>query len=340
MPIDTNILMRGIGGIGQNRTFQDIDREIRERDRVARQQAMQEQLSALQLQKAKQNLMKPEQLQMEQLLAKSIQLGGVQNLSPSERSQLQAFDIAQRTKQNVDARGNIITNRSIFDVPLSGGNEMPDSAFDNSPMSGDYSSQGLTSQTAPPALPYDPMSMGFGDVSTAYPVNEDALPIAPTESSVMQGINTPVSPATEQAAQEAVVKINTEKIIERFKRGALKEQDLIETIKSDQNSINILRDMIAYNDKTLDIPYVQYAQTGARFFNPEAAKSLDLLAQNRLELATPLAKQLGVNPTDKDFQAQLDRIVNLSGDKASRAAQLNNIIKRIGGKTEDPLGIR
>ncbi len=38
---------------------------------------------------------------------------------------------------------------------------------------------------------------------------------------------------------------------------------------------------------------------------------------NRIELATAIAKQLGVNPTDRDFQASLDRFASASENPAS-----------------------
>jgi hypothetical protein len=46
-------------------------------------------------------------------------------------------------------------------------------------------------------------------------------------------------------------------------------------------------------------------------------------------LAAPLAKQLGVNPTDKDFQASLDRIFDINASKSSRAAQIEALSNRI-----------
>lgn len=67
-------------------------------------------------QRQQKRLQQPEMLDTQQLLAKAIQLGGAENLSPQEQAQLQAADIAQRTKQSVDPRGNIITNRSYYDL--------------------------------------------------------------------------------------------------------------------------------------------------------------------------------------------------------------------------------
>lgn len=62
------------------------------------------------------------------------------------------------------------------------------------------------------------------------------------------------------------------------------------------------------------------------------AIATDQLMQARIEIAAPLAKQLGVNPTDKDFQASLDRIFNLSSTKESRAAQIDALAAGIEAK--------
>ena len=50
------------------------------------------------------------------------------------------------------------------------------------------------------------------------------------------------------------------------------------------------------------------------------------LRQLRLNLAAPLAKQLGVNPTDKDFENTLNQIFNENESKATRRAQINLLI--------------
>jgi hypothetical protein len=117
------------------KTKQDFDREREEFEARKRQQAMQEQLGGLQVMQAQRSLSQPEQLGMEQLLSKAIQGGGVQNLSPAEQAQLQAYDIAQRTKQSVDPRGNIVTNRSVFDMLPSQINKLPPNQVLNTPTS-------------------------------------------------------------------------------------------------------------------------------------------------------------------------------------------------------------
>jgi hypothetical protein len=47
---------------------------------------------------------------------------------------------------------------------------------------------------------------------------------------------------------------------------------------------------------------------------------------NRIELATAIAKQLGVNPTDRDFQASLDRFASASESPASSKIFLTEML--------------
>jgi hypothetical protein len=85
-------------------------------DRQKAELKRQKQMGDLQLLALQKQVNAKDQFTPEQLLAKAIQLGGVQNLTPEEQAQLQAADISQRTKQTVDSRGNIITNQSYFDL--------------------------------------------------------------------------------------------------------------------------------------------------------------------------------------------------------------------------------
>jgi hypothetical protein len=130
----------------------DYDRQKQE---LMRQKQMQDlQMSALQ------NQAQPDPLGTEQLLAKAIQLGGVGNLSPQEQAQLQAADIAQRTKQTVDRGGNVITNRSYFDLM-----GMPPSQVLNMPadvMTGQRG-QGIVNETGASQMPTMTMNTATAD---------------------------------------------------------------------------------------------------------------------------------------------------------------------------------
>jgi len=100
--------------------------------------------------------------------------------------------------------------------------------------------------------------------------------------------------------------------------------------KMDMDTLPILQDMLKLNEGTVDAPYAGgvIGTAVSRVMTPEQATNMDLLKQNRLDLAAPLAKQLGVNPTDKDFQATLDRIFDANASKKSREEQIRNMINK------------
>lgn len=94
--------------------------------------------------------------------------------------------------------------------------------------------------------------------------------------------------------------------------------------------IQQLRD---YNALSFEMPYSGAALPFTRLSPDKATQdkvtNTDLLLQARTDMAAPLAKQLGVNPTDKDFQASLDRIFNINSTQQSRAAQIDALEQRI-----------
>ena len=100
---------------------------------------------------------------------------------------------------------------------------------------------------------------------------------------------------------------------------------------ADTQAIPLIDQLEALNEKTFDIPYANIAQVPAKLL-PEyqdQTTAYDLMQQNRTNLAIPLAKALGVNPTDRDFNATLDSIFDISATKASRRAQIKNLKYRI-----------
>lgn len=151
-------------------------------------------------------------------------------------------------------------------------------------------------------------------------------------------------PKTVQAAQEATVdllkkqgEIPLEVQLAKEKEDARKRAEVAiktetakaETIAKDTEAIPLLQSMIEQNKGTLPIPYAGNIQGAAKIFAPEASKNFDLMQQNRLNLAAPLAKALGVNPTDKDFKATLDRIVDVNATQESRDAQMRQLMRQI-----------
>lgn len=100
--------------------------------------------------------------------------------------------------------------------------------------------------------------------------------------------------------------------------------------RSDAQAMPILEDMLKNNEGTFDAPYLTTLQGPAKLAgNQQQTTAFDLMKQNRLNLAAPLAKALGVNPTDKDFQATLERIVDVNATKDSRRAQIKNLQAQI-----------
>jgi hypothetical protein len=107
------------------------------------------------------------------------------------------------------------------------------------------------------------------------------------------------------------------------------------TAIGDNRAIPVIDQLTKYNSGTFDMPYadtaaMRMANRLSPFENTQTKqKNLELLKQARLDLAAPLAKQLGVNPTDRDFQASLERIFDTNSTKASRQAQIDALAERI-----------
>ena len=137
-------------------------------------------------------------------------------------------------------------------------------------------------------------------------------------------------------------------------QASLEEKAALEKIKADIEqsqsmkkealAIPQIEKMIEINKLTSEKPYAgsEFAQPYMRFKNPVASEAMDLLERNRKDLAAPLAKQLGVNPTDKDFKATLDRIFDRNASRSSREKQMMDLIRTIQEKqgktvTYDPL---
>lgn len=110
------------------------------------------------------------------------------------------------------------------------------------------------------------------------------------------------------------------------------EEKRVEANIAAMETTPILQDLAALNKGTIDSPYAAAFQPFLKVGGSDKATKLDLMKQARLELAAPLAKQLGVNPTDKDFQASLDRIFDIQASQPSREAQIAALAERIKGR--------
>tara|TARA_A200000159_G_C7208351_1_gene290981 strand:- start:177 stop:794 length:618 start_codon:yes stop_codon:yes gene_type:complete len=130
------------------------------------------------------------------------------------------------------------------------------------------------------------------------------------------------SPKTRQMAEEENIKLRAE--FEGLK-GAARQKFVMEELDkrlSDESMLPILNEMIKTNRQTLDMPFAELVNAPARIMASDQANAMDSLKQDQLSLAAPLAKMLGTNPTDKDFQASLDQIINLNSTKEGREQQL------------------
>lgn len=102
---------------------------------------------------------------------------------------------------------------------------------------------------------------------------------------------------------------------------------------ADSQAVPVIDQLRTFNQGSFDMPYAGALSGAMRVLPSKEVQgklvNQDLLTQARLDLAAPLAKQLGVNPTDRDFQASLDRIFNVNASKESRAAQIDALEQRI-----------
>lgn len=184
-------------------------------------------------------------------------------------------------------------------------------------------------QTPPPGVP--PVT------SPVAPVTQPPISDAPQGSDIASQLaaNAALKKGAETQAQKNVeLEMNPQ--IE-FKTAAAKAAADLEGDKKKEYEANkkvspVIAELYALNETSPEGTYAGKAQWIRRLapgVSPEE-KSIDLMQQARLEMAAPLAKQLGVNPTDKDFQASLDTIFDMDASRESRAAQ----IKRLADKIE------
>lgn len=100
------------------------------------------------------------------------------------------------------------------------------------------------------------------------------------------------------------------------------EEKRIEVNAGADEAAPTLEYLLQLNKGTVESPYATAFQPFLKVAGDNRATNLDLMKQARINLAAPLAKQLGVNPTDRDFQATLDGIFDVNATQASREAQI------------------
>jgi hypothetical protein len=187
----------------------------------------------------------------------------------------------------------------------------------------------------PPPAPtvYGPENPVYSDAGQGLP--QIQLPQIP-------GAGEKTQQAIREAAGKAAIDVQAagakEEARKRAEVAIATEKTKAENLQKDIEAVPILKKMLEQNAGTPSIPYVEYVKAPLRFAAPEMAQNLDLLQQNRLNLAAPLAKALGVNPTDKDFKATLDRIFDINSTRESRAAQIQQLLDQITTKSPEAAG--
>lgn len=173
----------------------------------------------------------------------------------------------------------------------------------------------------------NPIAMaGYGDAvgsiagtTKAYEAN------AQNASDLYYDPQTAGAEAKARLQQEGLYRPGIERDIAEEKADAERSAKRQDEFDINEKTLPLISDLRTLNDSSPKGAYSGKMQFIRRLYpgtSPEEA-SVDLMAQARLDMAAPLAKQLGVNPTDKDFQASLDRIFDMDATREVRAAQID-----------------
>jgi hypothetical protein len=258
------------------------------------------------------NAARKDAMQPEAILAKAA-TGGVGSLTPEEQGVLKAYDISRTTQMGANMLGNVYQkNRSVFDVIGGAGSQQgmrPEFAL----LSG---AQPQSEQAMPAMRPEFSALMGGGvPAMSAGQLDEGLLSGAGIDPMVLR------SPAVQADMAKELGKAQVE-----IEKDTIKEESEVKKDKKKAlKNINLVDKMIELNRGTLSTPYAGAAQIGARFTNPKEAENYAVLRQLQLRLAAPLAKQLGVNPTDRDFKNTMEQIFNMNESRETRGAQLEMV---------------
>lgn len=114
-------------------------------------------------------------------------------------------------------------------------------------------------------------------------------------------------------------------------RQATREGEALEKYITDEQSMSTIADLRELNNSSPKGAYAGKTQFLRKLApgTSEKEASIELMKQARLGMAAPLAKQLGVNPTDKDFQNTLDQIFDIDATREVRAMQIDALEKKI-----------
>jgi len=130
------------------------------------------------------------------------------------------------------------------------------------------------------------------------------------------------TPAGRMEDYKSDLKIREEEAKQNAQLNSKIQEDSFNRRKNAKRTLPILDKMIELNSGTTEAPFAEVLQPFKRLTNQDQAADFAQLRQLQLQLAAPLAKQLGVNPTDKDFQNTMDQIFNANESRETRDQQL------------------
>jgi hypothetical protein len=166
------------------------------------------------------------------------------------------------------------------------------------------------------------------------PNNPDLLQkaVVDKEGNIIRRVGDPYNRFSQKTTIDAR-QIGPKNVLEIDKKDA---EELLKNRNSLEKSIPLLENSIVQLDKGIIGGTFSDARTAlanalssAGLKDPKITQylaSTKTFNANRIELATAIAKQLGVNPTDRDFQASLDRFAAASENPASSKLFLTEMV--------------
>jgi len=152
------------------------------------------------------------------------------------------------------------------------------------------------------------------------------------EGNIIRRVGEPYSRFSQKTTIDAR-NVGPKNVLEIDKKDA---EDILKNRNSLEKSIPLLESSLAQLEKGIVGGTFSNARTAlltglssAGIKDPKITQYLantKTFEANRIELATAIAKQLGVNPTDRDFQASLDRFAAASENPASSKIFLTEMV--------------
>lgn len=167
----------------------------------------------------------------------------------------------------------------------------------------------------------------YPELSQGQAPAPQGMPVAQQQATTPEVVRDGQDPFMASLSPKGKVELEKQQIAERMRE----RKDKRQKEKISKSGVSLVDTMLKYNEKTGSGAYQGLKQPFKRSVGDKEAKAFDLLSQTRLRLAAPLAKQLGVNPTDKDFENTLNQIFNENADRDTRESQLLNVRQLLSG---------